>query len=46
MVKRLSKLDKDVVYIEIEFGGHSLQSVAGREQVLQSLKDFLAKHIG
>lgn len=46
MAKRLAKLGKDVVYEEIEFGGHSLQNVAGRERILQALQEFLAKHIG
>jgi hypothetical protein len=46
MVKRLESLDKDVVFVQIEFGGHSLQNVAGREQILRALQEFLAKHIG
>ena len=46
MAKRLESLKKDVAYVEIEFGGHSLQNVAGREQILQALQEFLAKHIG
>ena len=46
MVKRLESLDKDVVYVEIEFGGHSLQNVAGRERILHALQKFLAEHIG
>ncbi|HSD70699.1 MAG TPA: S9 family peptidase [Woeseiaceae bacterium] len=46
MARRLERLDKPVEYVEIEFGGHSLNNEAARLVVLESLESFLAAHIG
>lgn len=45
MADRLRKLDKDVEYVEIDFGGHFVQNVAGRTTILASLEAFLARHL-
>ena len=46
MAKQLKKLGKDVEYVEVEFGVHSLRNVAGRGQVLKAVDAFLAENIG
>jgi dipeptidyl aminopeptidase/acylaminoacyl peptidase len=45
MTERLRKLDKEVDYLEIERGGHSLITAAGRAQMLAGLEEFLARHL-
>ncbi len=46
MAGRLKNLKKEVEYVEIEFGGHSIQNVDGRKVLLEALQTFLSKHIG
>jgi dipeptidyl aminopeptidase/acylaminoacyl peptidase len=43
--KRLERLDKDVEYVEVEFGGHSLTNEAARRVVLSRLEAFLGEHL-
>ena len=45
MAERLEDLGRDVQYVEIEFGGHSILNVAGRTRVLQALDAFLKRHL-
>lgn len=45
MSSRLKRLDKDVEYVEIRSGGHSLDNEAARIRLLQSLELFLAQHL-
>lgn len=46
MAKRLKKLDKPFVYVEVELGGHSMTNESARAQVLSSLEQFLAANLG
>jgi dipeptidyl aminopeptidase/acylaminoacyl peptidase len=46
MAKRLQQLDKPFEYLELESGGHSIRNVDGRQRVLDTLKSFLAQHLG
>jgi len=45
MVKQLKKLKKQYEYVEIEYGGHSMQNVDGRKVILASLEAFLREHL-
>ena len=45
LAKRLDTLGKDVEYVEIDFGGHSIRNVDGRKTVLESLDAFLARSL-
>ena len=45
MADRLRKLDKDVDYLEIEHGGHSLTTSTARAEMLKGLEEFLARHL-
>jgi predicted esterase len=46
MAAKLEGLGKAVEYVEIEFGGHSIDNVGGRAVVLKSLEVFLEQYIG
>lgn len=46
MANRLQELGKDVTYVEVEFGGHSIRNVDGRAQLLFALDAFLEQHVG
>lgn len=45
MAERLRKLDKNVEYLEISRGGHSLTSAQARTDMLKGLEEFLARHL-
>jgi len=45
MADRLRKLDKDIDYLEIERGGHSLTTATARADMLKGLEEFLARHL-
>ncbi|WP_417450893.1 alpha/beta hydrolase family protein [Kordiimonas sp.] len=46
MHKRLTGLGKDSRYVEIEDGGHNMDTAASRLTMLTELERFLADHIG
>jgi dipeptidyl aminopeptidase/acylaminoacyl peptidase len=46
MAKRLQSEGKSVDYLEIEFGGHSIENVDGRKKLLKALGDFVDENIG
>ena len=43
--RRLRQLDKDVEYVEVEFGGHSMTNEAARHVILSRLEEFLGEHL-
>jgi dipeptidyl aminopeptidase/acylaminoacyl peptidase len=46
MADRLQDLGKDVQYLELEFGGHSVNYEPARREVLSALEQFLRQNIG
>jgi dipeptidyl aminopeptidase/acylaminoacyl peptidase len=46
MARKLRQLGKQVEYVEIEFGGHSMENEQARHVILKSLDSFLLQHIG
>ncbi|NOZ66573.1 MAG: prolyl oligopeptidase family serine peptidase, partial [Alphaproteobacteria bacterium] len=46
MVKKLKKLKKDVTFVVMEDGGHTLDTEASRITKLSAMEKFLKKHIG
>ena len=46
MANRLRGMKKDVKFVEIEKGGHTLETEAARITMLKALEKFLAKHLG
>ncbi len=43
--RRLQQLDKDIEYVEVEFGGHSMTNEAARQIILSRVEAFLEKHL-
>jgi len=43
--KRMEQLDKDIEYVEVEFGGHSMTNEAARLAILSSVESFLERHL-
>lgn len=43
--KRLERLDKDIEYVEVEFGGHSMSNEAARLIILSRIETFLERHL-
>jgi len=46
MAKRLRRLKKSVEYVEVEFGGHTMDNEEARTTILRSLEGFLADNLG
>jgi dipeptidyl aminopeptidase/acylaminoacyl peptidase len=46
MADRLQDLGKDVQYLELEYGGHSVTYEPARREVLSALEQFLRRNIG
>lgn len=46
MAKQLRKLKKQVDYVTVDLGGHSMSNAPARETILESLEAFLHDHIG
>ncbi|MGI9261847.1 MAG: alpha/beta hydrolase family protein [Woeseiaceae bacterium] len=46
MARRLERLDKEVTYVSIEYGGHSLYNEDARMTILTSLEKFLQDNLG
>ena len=43
--KRLERLDKDVEYVEVEFGGHSMSNETARLTILRHIETFLEQYL-
>ena len=46
MARRLKRLKKPHEYVEVEFGGHSMNNEPARLTIIQSVDRFLDQHIG
>ena len=46
MARRLRREKKVVEYVEVEFGGHSMNNSPARETILRSLEEFLDDNLG
>ncbi len=46
MAKQLKKLKKQVDYVTVELGGHSMSNAPARKVILESLEEFLTDNIG
>ena len=44
--RQLERLDKEVEYVEVEFGGHSMTNQEARRVILDRVEAFLDAHIG
>ena len=43
--RQLERLDKDIEYVEVEFGGHTMSNEAARLTILRSIESFLEQHL-
>ena len=43
--RRLEQLDKDIEYVEVEFGGHSMMNEAARLTILNRVESFLGRYL-